>query len=173
MILDIKKIAYDVGPSLFQKILLSTDGTVTNLICLYLDQKIIAKKISNNLVTVDCFGLTDKKPFEKVLSRSILLGVPNGQDYVYAESSFIFDRFSYSIRKQLIESDLPIGLLWQSEKFEMYREILEHSVETSPTVSTYLGVPLQTPLFSRTYLIHHQNCVIGQITEKFASTSFL
>jgi chorismate-pyruvate lyase len=173
LISDIKKVEHHVEPALFQKVLLSTDGTVTNLVSLYLNQTIVAKKISGTLVTHSCPDHLEKKPFDKILNRSVLLGVPSGPDYVYAESFFIFNCLSSSTQQQLMNSDSPIGLLWQREKFEMYREILIHEVETSQIVSSYLGVPPQTPLFSRTYLIHHRKRVIGQITEKFASTSFL
>ena len=170
---DSKKIDFREDLGLFQKVLLDTDGTVTNLIGLYLNEKIVARKLLNLLQNGDFPEFPAKCSHERILLRSVLLGTCDGKNHVYAESSFIFDRFSLFIQQRLMDTDLPVGLLWREEKFEMYREVVEQGVETSPTIAAHLGVDSTTPLLSRTYLIHHHDSVIGKITEKFAATSFL
>ena len=173
MISDTKKIDFREDLGLFQKVLLDTDGTVTNLVSLYLNEKVVAKKLSNLLQYGEFPEFPTKRPQERILFRSVLLGTSDGKNHVYAESNFIFDRFSLFIQQRLMDTDLPVGLLWREEKFEMYREVVEQGVETSPTIAGHLGVDPTTPLLSRTYLIHHHDSVIGKITEKFAATSFL
>jgi chorismate-pyruvate lyase len=102
----------------------------------------------------------------QMLRRQILLsGVQ--RNYLYADSQFIFQRFSPSIRRQLLETDRPIGLMWKQERLETYREIIEQAVEQSSTIAAYFELPADAWLVSRTYLIHHGGLPLGAITEKW------
>jgi len=161
------------APSLFQKILLTTDGTVTELLALYTGQAISARKVSQSLVKGEaapaalCCG-----PDEPVLHRTIVLGPLVGSELIFAESFFVFGFFSPAIQRSLMETDLPIGLLWRQDRVEMFREVIERGVEQSAPVASLLKVPDDTPLFSRTYALSHDRKPFGLITEKFAHTAY-
>jgi chorismate-pyruvate lyase len=161
--------------TLFQKILLATDGTVTDLLSLYTGHTIHARKINHTLDTgaevrakaVAC-GLQCEVN-AKLLHRKIVLGSPT-ENLLFAESFFIFDRFSVRIQKALAETEQPIGWLWKEEKLEMYREVVDLRLETSPEISHLLGVTPETLLVSRAYLIYNQQQHLGVINETFPLT---
>jgi chorismate-pyruvate lyase len=165
--------AADPQPTLFQKVLLVTDGTVTELLSMYAGQPIRARKLGQSLDEVAAPAGLDARAGERVLHRTVMLEPPGPGDTLFAESFFVFDLFSASLQRRLIETEAPIGLLWREERLEMFREVVERRIERSPPVARLLKVPEATALFSRTYSISHAGRVLGLITEKFAATAFL
>jgi len=163
-------VAFDQSLSAFQKILLMTDGTVTDLIALYTGEPIKVKKIGQKIFLSD-----DRQKFchpeTPLLERDVLL-CGEHKNYLYAESIFVFGLLSRSIQYKLLETDCPIGLMWKKEKLETYRDILSHKTEVCDKVSSYFNVPSLTPIISRTYSIYHQGKILGTITEKFPITFF-
>jgi chorismate-pyruvate lyase len=157
--------------SLFQKILLATDGTVTDLIALYTGESIRVKKLEQGIreqaapPSLQCDGPT------RLLVRKILLsGV--SKNYLYADSIFVFERFSKSIQDQLLNTDRPIGLMWKEERLETYREIVEQTVEPCTEAAEHFALSASEPFVSRTYLIHHAGKPLGAITEKWPVSFF-
>jgi len=165
-----KFIVQNKSLSLFQKILLTTDGTVTHLLRLYTGETIKVNKIRQEIVLSEAPEAFLCVPGTSVLKRSIVLS--GTQNYLYAESVFVFERLSRSIQHKLIETDQPIGLLWKEEKLEINREIIECRTESSETLAHSFNIEPQTLMLSRTYLIYHQQNVLGSITEKFPITFF-
>jgi len=159
-------------PTLFQQVLLATDGTVTELLQLHQARPIKAHKVQQTLGQVAAPPALGCQAEEPVLHRTVLLEPVGGGDRVFAESYFVFARFSASLQRQLVETESPIGLLWREERLEMFREVVRRGVEVSPAVAEHLGVPPDTPLFTRTYAIHHAGRLLGLITETFASTAY-
>lgn len=157
--------------SLFQKILLATDGSVTELLQLYAGQPIRARKIEQALRSGDAPAELACEADTPLLRRKIML-VDDSKSYVYAESAFVFERLSHSIQHRLLETEAPIGLLWREEKCEMYREIIDTRLEQCPDAAAHFSLPPGTPLLSRTYLLHQQARPMGMITEKFPLDSF-
>ena len=157
--------------SLFQKVLLSTDGTVTDLLSLYCGRPIRARKLAQSLAAVDAPALLAAAPHERILHRTIVLGSGDGSELLFADSCFVFDRFSPAIQRDLLQTELPIGLLWRRERLEMHREIILRQSETCAAVARLLGVADDAALLSRTYVIFHQHCPLGVITEKICATT--
>jgi chorismate-pyruvate lyase len=160
------------GPlSLFQKIMLSTDGTVTDLIALYTGEPIRVKKLEQSIrleVPPDvlrCEGPT------KLLSRKILLSGASS-NYLYADSLFAFERFSRSIQDQLLNTDRPIGLMWKEERLETFREIVEQKVAPCAEIANHFDLPAAAPFVSRTYHVHQAGRPLGAITEKWPLSFF-
>lgn len=157
--------------SLFQKILLATDGTVTDLIGLYTGESIRVKKLEQAIreeiapPTLKCSGPT------RLLIRKILLSGAS-KNYLFADSVFVFERFSKSIQEQLLHTDKPIGLMWKEEKLETYREIVEQKVEPCAEIAAHFDLPGTAPFVSRTYLIHNAGLPLGAITEKWPVSLF-
>lgn len=157
--------------SLFQKVLLTTDGSVTELLALYAGQPIRARKIEQSLSFGQPPAELGGRTLTRLLRRKIML-VDATRNYVYAESTFIFERFSRTIQTQLLETETPIGLLWRQEKVEMYREIIDTRIEQCSATCAHFGVAADSRLVSRTYLLHQQARPLGMITEKFPLHSF-
>lgn len=161
----------DLSLSLFQKILLSTDGTVTDLIALYTGESIRVKKLEQAIVerpappSLRCEGQV------KLLSRKILLSGAS-RNYLYADSLFVFERFSASIQNQLLTTDRPIGLMWKEERLETYREIVEQKIEPCVEAVSHFDLPPSALFVSRTYLIHQAGKPLGSITEKWPLSFF-
>src|SRR6185369_13460096 len=89
-------VVHDPSLSLFQKVLLVTDGTVTQLIELYTSESIRVQKIenhivSNQIVPADVQQSLQTDDGNAVLKRIILL-CGNAKSYLYAESYFVMER---------------------------------------------------------------------------------
>jgi chorismate-pyruvate lyase len=157
--------------SLFQKVLLATDGTVTDLIALYAGEPIGVRKLTQSIrdehapAELQCAGPT------RLLSRTILLTGAT-RTYLYAESQFVLERLSTSIHQQMLDTDRPIGLLWKEERLESYREIVRQAVEPCEAIAHHFDVTASAPFVTRTYLIHHGGKPLGMITEKWPLSHF-
>jgi chorismate-pyruvate lyase len=157
--------------SLFQKILLATDGTVTDLIALYTGESIRVKKLEQSIqLGIAPPELRCSAPTRLLHRRILLSGL--SRNYLYADSTFVFERFSKSIQEQLLNTDKPIGLMWKEEKLETYREIVEQKVEPCAEIAAYFDLPATAPFVSRTYLIHNSGLPLGAITEKWPVSLF-
>lgn len=157
--------------SLFQKTLLITDGTVTNLLKLYTQKDIFVKKLNQELILS---GLEESKLCKNktpILKREILLGHKD-ENYIYANSIFIFENISRITQHKLLESDCPIGLLWKNEKIDTFRDIIEIRIELCNHLTSYFGVEKETQFLARKYIIYNNLMTLGVITEKFPITYF-
>jgi chorismate-pyruvate lyase len=150
---------------LFEQILLATDGTVTDLVALYTGEKIRVNKLHQSL---ECrpapreFVCTTPT---RLLSRRILLA--GSRNYLFAESVFVFERFSLSLQEQLLRTETPVGLLWKEARLETFREIVAKKIEPCAEIAEYFNLPPHAEFVSRTYLIHHRDEPLGSITEKW------
>ncbi len=153
-----------------QRILLNTDGTVTDLIRLFTGEEIRVTKLSQEVVvSAEPDGLQLEKASRLLLRRILLTG---NKHYLYAESYFVIDRMSEFLREQLLDSNIPIGLLWQQEKLETFREILAKGCEEDAELLDYFSDLKQATFLARTYRIYHGGLPLGLITEKFPSSYF-
>jgi chorismate-pyruvate lyase len=159
--------------NLFQKVLLATDGSVTELLSLYTRRNITARKIEqvvgpdNPPSALPCSAETP------LLRRKVMLTDSDSQtNYVFAQSTFILDRLSESTQHKLLKTETPIGLIWKEEKSEMFREIIDICIEKCADTSSLFDMPADTDLLSRTYLLYQSSVPFGMITEKFPLNSF-
>lgn len=157
--------------SLFQKVLLVTDGSVTELLCIYTGRDVRAHKIEQAVREDEAPPLLGCAAGTPLLHRRILL-VDGDQRLVYAESAFVLDRLSERARRMLLDTDAPIGLLWKEERSEMYREIVDLRIEHNAPVARHFGLADDAPLLSRTYVLLQGGAPLGIITEKFPTTAF-
>jgi chorismate-pyruvate lyase len=151
--------------SVFQKVLLATDGTVTDLVALYAGEAIRVKKLDQSVRHDRCDALRCSDPTE-LLHRAILLRGA-AKNFLYAESVFVLSRLTPSLRQQMLETDRPIGLLWKQERLESFREMLGHAIEPCARIAHHFDVEETTPFVSRTYVVHHARMPLGMVTEKW------
>lgn len=167
-----ESLAADAELTLFQKILLATDGTVTELLALHAGRPIHARKLLQEIApgaaapVLEALAATPDTP---ILHRTILLCAEDEAACLHADSYFIIGGFSEAIQRDLNETDLPIGLLWRRERLEMHREIIDRRRERDPGTAALLQVAADAWLLSRTYLVFHGRRPLGMITEKFAA----
>ena len=157
--------------SLFQKILLATDGTVTDLVALYTGEAIRVKKLEQNIRDGIAPAILQCDVTTRLLNRQILLSGVN-RNYLYADSLFVFERFSKAIQEQLLTTDRSIGLIWKEQRLETHREIIEQKIEFCAEIAAHFSVPETAPFVSRTYLIHHAGNPLGAIMEKWPLSYF-
>ncbi len=165
----------DASLSMFQKVLLTTDGTVTQLLELYTGLPIRVNKLEQAILRCDPNESLMTHADDQLLKRAILLCTDAGsasRALLYAESLFVIDRLPLPTQRQLLESDRPIGLLWRDQQLETYREIIAYRREPCGFLAQHFGLTEMAPLLSRSYLIYHQRKPLGMITEKFPANSF-
>ena len=161
--------------STFQRILLTTDGTVTDILEAYAFEQIRIVKLSEKLVSLD----QDMKPMDlkkgdEVIARKILLqGKISRKNFVYAESIIVPERLDEQFKKALLETKTPIGKIWFEQQVETFKEILETSKESSEGLSIYFNIESSDKLLSRTYQVITNRKPVMMITEKFPEIYFL
>jgi len=159
----------DLG--LLQKILLCTDGTVTDLIALYAGEAIHVHKVRQRVAVHQPPALLGCAGPVQVLERQILLR-GRQRTFLYADSQFVFERFSADMQQQLLHTEQPIGLLWKQERLETFREIIDKAVVRCPHLAAHFELPEDAWYVSRTYLIHHGGQPLGVITEQWPTHWF-
>jgi chorismate-pyruvate lyase len=162
-------IADDDSLSLLQKVLLTTDGTVTQLLEIYTGEKMRVEKLEHELITGAPAALRVPAT-ESVLSRRILLRGAT-RPYMYAHSWLVPSRMPQGMQEAILRTDTPIGQLWKAGRLETFREIVDFRREHDSAVAALFGV--DTAMLSRTYVIHAGGLPMGLIVEKFPATYFV
>ncbi|GAB4379779.1 MAG: chorismate pyruvate-lyase family protein [Elainellaceae cyanobacterium] len=161
--------------STFQRILLTTDGTVTDILEAYLFEQIRIVKLSEKLVLLgQDIPAMDLKEGTEVIARKVLLqGKISRRNFVYAESIVVPERLDENFRQALLETKTPIGKLWFEQKVETFKEILDSSKERAEDLSQFFSIEPSDRLLSRTYRVVTNRKSVMMITEKFPKSYFL
>jgi len=146
--------AKDHDLTVFQQVLLATDGTVTDLIALYAGEPMRVRKLQQEVRTDRLEPALACVEGTALLDRRILLSGA-AKNYLYAESCFVLERVPESIREQMLTT-----------------EIVEQAVEPCVTIAHHFDLPVAAPFVSRTYLVHHRNKPLGKITERWPLSYF-
>jgi chorismate-pyruvate lyase len=158
-----------------QRILLTTDGTLTEILEAYLFEHIRVIKLSEKLV----ISQQDLPPLEiksgtEVIERKILLqGKISRKNFIYAESIIVPERLNEKFRDELLKSQVPIGRLWLENKIETFKEIIDSHQEAAWELSNYFKIEKEDRMFSRTYRVFSNHQPMMMITEKFPESYFL
>ncbi|MCX5886350.1 MAG: chorismate pyruvate-lyase family protein [Proteobacteria bacterium] len=154
----------------FQRILLTTDGMVTEILEAYLWERMKVIKLSQDYFTLD----NEIPSLEigkgcKVIQRKVLLrGGLSQKNHLYAESIIIPDRLDKKIRDGLFNTNKPIGLLILENRLETFREILDCGKEEAQDLAGYFNIERNGFLIFRAYRVFSNHVPIMLITEKFA-----
>ncbi len=169
-------VVHDTSLSLFQKVLLITDGTVTQLIELYTGELIRVNKIENRIIDNQAIPMEIRDLLQtgndNTLLKRIILLRGEMKSYLYAESYFVMERLPSDMRIKLETTDIPIGLLWREAKLETHREIIAYHRERNAAIATHFSLDPDAELLSRTYLLYSHGQPMGTITEKFPASYF-
>ncbi len=155
--------------SSFQRILLTTDGMVTEMLeANYWERMVVERLFQEDYALENEIADLECKPGEHVLDRRILLrGRISHLARIYAESIIVCDRLPEFILDGLLNSSKPIGLLILENRLETFREILGCVREEARDCATHFGIDSSDSLIARRYRVIAQGQPIMLITEKF------
>ncbi len=162
--------------SVFQRILLTTDGTVTDILESYLSEPIELVKLSEALVCLEeDIPVMELKKGVEVIERKILLrGQVSRKNFIFADSIVVLDRLDEDFRNELLKTQTPIGKLWFEHRVESFKEIVDSGKESpSDELSFYFQLDDDVSLFFRTYCVFSNSQAVMMITEKFPENYFL
>lgn len=161
--------------SAFQRILLTTDGTVTEILEAQFCEAIRINKLaqSQHVISEPIPALEIEAGTRVLLRKIFLRGKCSHQNYIHAHSVIVPARLNDSVRTALLDTDKPIGQLILETRMETFREILTCKMERYPALCTSFAVPEDALFISRTYRVLHQRKPIMLITECFPETSFM
>jgi chorismate-pyruvate lyase len=169
-----------IGLSDFQKVLLITDGTVTELLEHHLDEGIKIEKVyeeienNNNNIPEAHSLLVDGSVSMVLLRKVILKGKESMKNHLYAESSILVNNLPKKFKDDLIDSHMPIGKLWSKYRFETYKsDFVVGKEKADKELAICLNVPVSTNILNRTYCVYSKGKRVMIITEKFSANSFV
>jgi chorismate-pyruvate lyase len=160
--------------SSFQRILLTTDGTVTEILEAQLWESIQIVKLYQEIVQTEIAipYLGIQEGTDALVRKVLLRGKWSHKNYIYAESITLLERLNQQIREGLLNTQKPIGRLMLEARTETFREILSCTLEEMGDVARYYDLPSDAKLISRTYRVFAGGHAIMLITEKFPESYF-
>ena len=161
--------------STLQRMILITDGTLTDILEVCLLEKISIVKLSEKLINLDQdIPVLNLKSGDKIIKREIFLqGRVSKKNLIYAESIIVPERIDKRFKEQLLNSEKPIGKLWLEYRVETFKEIVDLSQEAAGDLAKNFQISPEEKLFSRSYRVFSQNQPIMMITEKFPESYFI
>ena len=161
--------------SVFQRILLTTDGTVTDILEAYLFEQIQLIKISEKSVDTERnFPTIQIEKGDPTIERSILLrGKISRRNFIYAHTVVFVNNLDEQFKQGLLNTNTPIGKLWLEQRVENFKEITDSGKEPAQELANYFCIEPDENLLFRTYVVYSQAKPTMIITEKFPESYFL
>lgn len=166
------------GLSRFQRLLLVTDGTVTDMLEQYLEEKIKVQKLYEKIEHHPQQLFSHHQPYltqtpMPVMQREILLqGQSSLKSWVHAESTIVINHLAQGFRTDLLQSREPIGCLWEKYQVETFKRILDFEQREAGELAKYFHISPQDQIISRTYNVLSGGALIMIITETFPALFF-
>lgn len=140
---------------LIQRVMLATDGTLTDTVQAIFNEPIGLNKLSISVAPapepIDVLAL---EAGEQIMERKVLIfGETTGRSYVYAESILAVRRLPEPFRAAVLTSDEPLGRLWSRHKLETWKELLSVTSGTLPHPDSFFSVNDSRELLTRTYRV--------------------
>ena len=150
-----------------QRVLLTTDGTVTQILEAFTGEPMRLVKILQQIVTLDSPMPDLNAPDgELVMHRKILLrGAVSQTNYLFAEAHVALDRLDPHMKHSLVDSHMPLGLLLRERRLETFREILSWGIALAGGLAGYFQISEADSLVFRTYRIISEGHPLMLISE--------
>jgi chorismate-pyruvate lyase len=159
--------------SIFQQILLITDGTLTNILETYVGERLQVVKLSEELRPGQHEAWLLLSPGSSVIERKILLqGKESHNNWLYAESLIVPARVDAIFQDRLITSQEPIGKLWLEHKVETFKELLTTYQQPAGALARHFTITPHDTLLCRTYRVLSNRQPTMLITEKFPASYY-
>ncbi len=154
---------------LLQRILVTTDGTVTETLAAVFLEPIELVKLAVTIVpNPEAFPALELEGGSNLMQRQIVLrGSRSGTPYVYAEVVIAADRLPQRLREDLLEGRIPLGQLWIAHRLETFKERPRIRQRVAGTLARHLGVEPENTLIERTYRTFTSGHPVFLVTEFF------
>lgn len=161
--------------SVFQRILLTTNGTITDILEAYLFEQIQLVKLSENSIdTEHDFPIIHVEKGDPTIERSILLrGKISRRNFIYAHTVVFVNNLDEQFKQELQNTNTSIGKLWLDRRVENFKEITDSGKEPAQELANYFCMEPDENLLFRTYIVYSQAKPTMIITEKFPESYFL
>lgn len=157
----------------FQRVLVGTDGTVTNILETFAGEPVEVVKLRQVFDTSNEGDADLLVSGEKVLRRRVLLrGQRSQQSLLYAEAVVVLDRVDPMIVDGLLRTDKAIGVLLAERRAETFREIVQVDREPAGPCALHFGIDPDAELVWRRYRVIARGKPAILITEKFPASFF-
>ena len=158
-----------------QRIILTSNGTVTRLLENLVGESLKVIKLYENLSPhSEAIAYLDLPAQQAIIQREICLqGETTGTNWLYANSLIVPDRLEPSFREDLLESQIPIGSLWSKYRVETFKEILPPFQEVAGKLAVHFSMLPEQLLLGRTYRVFSQQQAVMMLTEKFPAHYFM
>lgn len=157
------------GLNAIQRILLTTDGTVTDMLEAYFQEHMqVVVLAQQELESPEPVAELDLERGQPILRREILLrGELSGRTVLHADSVIVPARLSERLRTGLLEKRQPIGHLLLADRLETFREIVHCARRRTGPLARHFQLYETAPLLTRTYVVRMGGQGIMRITEGF------
>jgi chorismate-pyruvate lyase len=167
----IKKIENEVGKlSNAQKILLTTDGSVTTILDVirgYVKIETLEQKFVD--ADLEMARLLNIEVGDTVNYRVVV--IETEEPLIYAISLIAVERLENDFKEDLIRADIPIGRILRKHNIESRREIKSvYFEDQSPEIRKIFKI--DSPMLTRTYNIIHNDEILIWLKETFPYTHF-
>jgi chorismate-pyruvate lyase len=154
-----------------QRILLITDGTLTEILEACLLEPVELVKLSERMLTSkDVSAPLTLEPDERVLERKInLRGAKSGALHVYAESLILVDRLDPTFQAELLETNIPLGRLWRSHRLETFKQLVNVECRPARELGAHLSCTVDASVLGRVYDVFSTGRVVMRIAEYFCT----
>ncbi|MDO5848552.1 MAG: chorismate lyase [Methanobrevibacter sp.] len=154
-----------------QKILLTTDGSITAILdVLYGKIDLSTLEQHTEIANEENAKLIDSEAGDEINFREIIMH-KDGKPLIYAVSYIPLDRLTEEIKCDLISADIPIGRILKNYRIESRREIKNIFIEKpNETLKELYGTDEE--FLSRDYVIIHKGEILMWIKESFPISYF-
>jgi beta-ribofuranosylaminobenzene 5'-phosphate synthase len=174
----IKEIEEQTGTlSALQKILLGTDGSVTQLLEAITGNPVVIETCLQQITRAgegiaDDLDIPEGDPVNYRIVN--LKDKKTGEVLIHAISYTSVDRLSPHFKEDLMRADIPIGRIIQSHGIEARREIMKTGVScATEEMSRVFSICRDEPVLNRRYRIIHREKPLIYIEERFPFNKFL
>jgi chorismate-pyruvate lyase len=156
------------------RIILTTDGTVTDILEAYFRERMDVVPIRQQTVAARALSASQQATLQvaaddsEVLEREILLrGEISESCHVYAHSFIAVERLPEPVRAGLLAKTKAIGHLLLEHRIATFKEIVDCHREPAGALATLFAISDRAPMLSRTYVLSVDGQPIMVINEKF------
>jgi chorismate-pyruvate lyase len=154
------------------RIILTTDGTVTDILEAYFRERMDVVPVRQQTVSASAIQAAHQTALGietgDILEREIMLrGEISESCHVYAHSLIALERLPEPIRAGLLEKKKPIGHLLLEHRIATFKEIVDCHREPAASLAKLFAISERAPMLCRTYVLSVGDQPIMLITEKF------
>ena len=158
------------------RILLTSDGTLTKLLEVYLLEDIEIVKLVEEQIELprDVLPL-EVKAGEKVTRRTVTLqGKQTLRHWLYAESIIVPERLEANFNRDLVQqAHIPIGKLWLQHRMEVFKQLMLITRETAGELAGYFNIQETDNVLGRSYCVYSGQRPVMIITDRFPESYFV